>query len=107
MVIIWRIGRMVIATVSKAVAKNKWFSGSNPEFSAKFEIMARISQKRELEIYRRLLIRLHTARWTGNSEEVKELLDRIGAYSYARTNSNGDYKQEERDRKRTLLNLDK
>ena len=69
--------------------------------------MTRISQKRELEIYRRLLIRLHTARWTGNAELVNKLLNRIGEYSYARTNSNaGNYKQEERDRKNTLLNLD-
>jgi hypothetical protein len=69
--------------------------------------MAKVSQKRELEIYRNLLIRLHTARWTGNTELVKVLLDRIGEYSYVRTNTNeGNYKQEQRDRVNTLLNLD-
>jgi hypothetical protein len=67
--------------------------------------MKKPTQKEELEIYRRLLIRLHTARWTGHHETVLEILDKIGAYSYARTNSNGDWKQEERDRIRTLLNL--
>ena len=70
--------------------------------------MKKITQKRELEIYRSLLIRLHTARWTGNIEMVKQLLDRISDYSYARTNTNeGNCKQEERDRIQTLLDLDK
>jgi hypothetical protein len=61
----------------------------------------------ELSIYRRLLIRLHTARWTGHSEIVEDLLKRIGDYSYARTNSNGNYKEEEKYQIETLLNLDK
>lgn len=67
--------------------------------------MKQPTQKEELRIYRDLLIDLHTARWTGNSEKVMEILDKIGAYSYARTNSNGDPRQEKRDQIRTLLNL--
>ena len=65
------------------------------------------TEKEELAIYRRLLVRLHTAIWTGHDEIVKDLLKRIGDYSYARTNSNGDYEQEEQGEIRTLLNLDK
>jgi hypothetical protein len=67
----------------------------------------RPTEKEELEIYRRLLINLHTARWTGHTEKVQDLLDRIGRYSYARTNSNGDEEQEERQQIQTLLDLDK
>lgn len=70
--------------------------------------MKKITQKQELEIYRRLLIRLHTAVWTGNYEVVRDLLQRIAKYSYARTNTNeGNYKQEDRQRIETLLDLDK
>ena len=65
-----------------------------------------MTQKEELSICRSLLIRLHTARWTGNNKRLGEILDAIGAYSYARTNSNaGDYKREEEDREKTLINL--
>lgn len=67
--------------------------------------MKKPTQKEELNIYRDLLISLHTARWTGNSKKVIEILDKIGAYSYARTNSNGHEKEEEKNRIRTLLNL--
>jgi len=64
------------------------------------------TQKEELNIYRNLLITLHTYRWTGNSKKVNEILDLIGAYSYVRTNSSeGAEKQEKRARKNTLLNL--
>ena len=65
------------------------------------------TQKEELRIYRELLIDLHTARWTGHDKRVLELLDLIGAYSYARTNSNGDWKQEEEIQELTLINLKK
>lgn len=65
----------------------------------------KVTQKEELAIYRELLINLHTARWTGNIDKINEILDAIGRYSYARTNSNGDEKQEERNRTQTLLNL--
>ena len=65
-----------------------------------------MTQKEELTIYRSLLIRLHTARWTGNTKRFNEILEAIGAYSYARTNSNaGDYKREEKDMETTLKNL--
>lgn len=70
--------------------------------------MKKVTLEEELKIYRRLLIRLHTARWTRHTELVEDLLNRIAAYSYARTNSNaGNYEQEEKDRIKTLLNLDK
>jgi hypothetical protein len=68
--------------------------------------MKKPTQREELAIYRRLLINLHTAIWTHHDEIVKDLLQRIGTYSYARTNSNGDWKQEERQQIQTLLNLD-
>jgi hypothetical protein len=63
----------------------------------------------EVKIYRRLLINLHTANWTFHTEKVKELLQRIGEYSYTRTNSVEGETGEEREQNeiRTLLNLDK
>ena len=61
----------------------------------------------ELLIYRRLLINLHEADWTGNVDKVVKLLKKIGDYSYARTNSNGDEQQEDEMRILTLLELDK
>lgn len=68
--------------------------------------MKKISQKEELRIYRDLLITLHTCRWTGNNEKVVKILDKIGYYSYARTNSfeGPDYEQRRIERK-TLLAL--
>lgn len=69
--------------------------------------MTKISLEKEVQIYRRLLINLHTARWTGNTKVFNELLDRIGSYSYSRTNSNGHYDEEEQVQIQTLLNLDK
>jgi hypothetical protein len=69
--------------------------------------MKRPTEKEELAIYRRLLINLHSAIWTGHNEKVQDLLKRIGDYSYARTNTNGDWKQEEEMEIITLLNLDK
>ena len=67
--------------------------------------MKKPTQKEELEIYRNLLVDLHEARWTGNNKRFTELMYFISAYSYARTNSNGDYKQEEENRIKTLLKL--
>lgn len=68
--------------------------------------MKKVTQKEELEIYRNLLIRLHTARWTGNSESAMRILKAIGDYSYSRTNSNFDMeKEEEKMQMRTLLKL--
>jgi len=69
--------------------------------------MKKPTEHEELLIYRRLLINLHEANWTGNIEKVKEYLKKIGDYSYARTNSNGDWRQEEEIRILTLLELDK
>lgn len=64
-----------------------------------------MTDKEELNIYRNLLIRLHTCRWTGNMPAFWSLIEKIGAYSYARTNSNGDEKQEEIMMEETLKNL--
>ena len=66
-----------------------------------------LTEKEELQLYRSLLIHLHTCRWTGHHEKVVEILDAIGRYSYARTNSNGDWKQEEEMEIFTLLALKK
>ena len=38
--------------------------------------------------FHELLITLHTYRWTGNEKKVIKILDMIGDYSYAHTNSN-------------------
>lgn len=35
-----------------------------------------------------MLIDLHTFRWLGNGDGVRAIMDNIGAYSYAHTNSN-------------------
>ena len=67
----------------------------------------KITEQEELEIYRNLLINLHTARWTMNEKQVIKILDAIGIYSYARTNSSGDYDQDERNQERTLKELTK
>ena len=59
----------------------------------------------QVSIYNSLLISLHTARWTHNHEQFAEIMDKIGAYSYARTNSNGYEEEEKEQQLRTLLNL--
>jgi len=69
--------------------------------------LKRPSKQEELQIYSRLLIHLHTCRWTGHADKVNEILDAIGRYSYARTNGNGDWEQEEEMEIQTLLNLKK
>ena len=66
-----------------------------------------MTQKEELKLYRELLITFHTLNWTGKHDKLKKLVELIAAYSYARTNSNGDEKQEKRDQKVTLENLKK
>lgn len=65
-----------------------------------------MTQKRELQIYRKLLINLHTAAWTGNNEKVREYLEAIGKYSYARTNGWQNEKFEKKLREKTLLKLE-
>ena len=69
--------------------------------------MKKMDEKEELQLYRRLLIHLHTCRWTGHIDKVNEILDAIGDYSYARTNSNGDWRQEEEMEILTLQDLKK
>ena len=66
-----------------------------------------MTQKQELKIYRELLITLHTAVWTGNNTKVRLILEKIGKYSYARTNGIQDEKQEKRLHEQTLLDLEK
>lgn len=40
------------------------------------------------KFFHNLLLDLHLCRWTGNREKVGAILENIGAYSYAHTNSN-------------------
>ena len=65
----------------------------------------RFTLKSKVHIYESFLINLHTARWTGDQVLFGILMDKLAAYSYSRTNSNGHYKEEERRMKQTLLNL--
>lgn len=51
----------------------------------------------KVAVYQDLLIRLHTARWTGNHVGFAQIMDRIAAFSYARTNSNFEETDEEVD----------
>ncbi len=61
----------------------------------------------EVNIYRNLLVTLHTWRWTGHHDKVVEILDKIGQYSYARTNSFECSEEEDEERlERTLKALD-
>lgn len=64
-----------------------------------------VSDQQKIEIYENLLISLHTARWTHNTKLFAELMDKIAAYSYSRTNSNGYEEEEAELRERTLLAL--
>lgn len=66
-----------------------------------------MKQKEEIRIYSEFLVRLHTARWTGNNKEFARLVDKAAAYSYARTNSNfGETRKEEKEKlERTLKGL--
>lgn len=67
-----------------------------------------ITEKEELKIYRNLLINLHEASWTGNAKKFSKIMNGIGEYSFARTNSNpGNEEQEEKNRLQTLLKLEK
>ena len=66
-----------------------------------------MTQKEELLILRRLLIKIGTAAWTGNNDHLAKIMTAIGRYSYNQTNSNaGNAKQEERARKFYLKRLD-
>lgn len=76
----------------------EWFDNYEEEIPV-------ISEKEELDIYRRLLIHLHTCRWTGHNESVIKILDAIGAYSYARTNSSEDEYHDLMSQYKTLINL--
>ena len=59
----------------------------------------------EVNILRNVLVSLHTARWTMNEKRVIKILDAIGSYSYAHTNSNGDYEQDEINQNMALERL--
>lgn len=69
-------------------------------------MIKKIKLKDEVNIYRSFLVSLHTARWTGNTVMFGLLMDKLAAYSYSRTNSNGYEKEEEQQMRQTLLNLD-
>jgi len=69
--------------------------------------LVKLSVEEENKILKKLLINLHTARWTGNYEMVENLLNKIGQFSYARTNSFEESSEETEQREiQTLLNLD-
>lgn len=68
-------------------------------------MIKKIKLREEVDIYRRFLINLHTARWTGNDLSFAILMNKLAEYSYSRTNSNGYYKEEEQNERRTLLAL--
>jgi hypothetical protein len=46
------------------------------------------TDKEKVNFFTDMLINLHTYRWTGDGEKVKRVLDAIGGFSYAHTNSN-------------------
>jgi hypothetical protein len=46
------------------------------------------TEKEKVNFFNDMLINLHTFRWTGDGEKVMRVLDAIGGYSYAHTNSN-------------------
>ncbi len=46
------------------------------------------TDKEKLNFFHDMLINLHTFRWTGDGDKVVRVLDAIGGYSYAHTNSN-------------------
>lgn len=66
-----------------------------------------MNERKELEIYRNLLIKLATSRWCMNETNIVKILDKISAYSYARTNSNGDEAQDLINQEKTLKELAK
>ena len=67
-----------------------------------------MTEKEELKIYRNVLINLHESSWTGNAKKFSKIMNAISDYSFARTNSNpGNEEQEESERLRTLLKLEK
>lgn len=68
-------------------------------------MIKKVKLKEEVEIYRSFLVSLHTAGWTGNNVMFKLLMDKLAAYSYSRTNSNGYEKEERQQMRRTLLAL--
>jgi len=46
------------------------------------------TDKEKVNFFHNMLIDLHTFRWTGDGEKVMRVLEVIGGYSYAHTNSN-------------------
>jgi hypothetical protein len=46
------------------------------------------TDKEKVQFFHNMLIDLHTFRWTGDGDKVVRVLDAIGGYSYAHTNSN-------------------
>ena len=46
------------------------------------------TDKEKVNFFTDMLIYLHTYRWMGDGEKVKQVLEAIGGYSYSHTNSN-------------------
>lgn len=68
--------------------------------------LKRPSPEEELWIYRKFLVDLYTVYCSGDEKRYEEYLKKLGEYSFARTNSTGDFEQDEQNMIRTLLNLD-
>lgn len=66
-----------------------------------------MNEHEELEIYRNLLLRLHTSRCSGDRRHFEELINKISDYAHARTISSGDYEKDQESCNNTLLELDK
>lgn len=70
--------------------------------------ISKMTPDRELNIYRDLLLKIHTANWTFDNKKLRTIMLAIANYSYARTNTNeGNTKQENELKMKTLLNLEK
>jgi len=61
--------------------------------------------KEQVNILTNFLVSFHTATWT--YRDLKPFFDKMAAFSYSRTNSNGDEEYEEWNQQQTLLNLNK
>ena len=66
------------------------------------EPLREYTAEEKVRIYESFLISLHTAQWTGNQKRFAEMINKVGAFSYARTNSNGDEEYEEYNRHATF-----
>jgi len=56
------------------------------------------TDKEKVNFFTGMLIDLHTYRWTGDGSKVVRVLEAIGGYSYAHTNSNPGEDDDKLDR---------